>query len=159
MKETLIKLFGVNAFALGTNLEGISHEDSLRMPEPAGNCLNWTVGHIVHSRNQLLKMIGCEPVWADDHGAFYGRGGSMADPSAAFPLDDLVRDFAKSGEILAEGIGGLTDDALGAPVSAGFPGKLDTLGEGIAFMQFHEAYHVGQAGLLRRLAGKPGGIA
>ena len=32
--------------------------------------------------------------------------------------------------------------------------KLDKL----AFLQFHEAYHSGQLGLLRRIVGKPGAI-
>jgi uncharacterized damage-inducible protein DinB len=34
----------------------------------------------------------------------------------------------------------------------------ETVGDQLAFLQFHEAYHIGQAGLLRRLAGKDGAI-
>jgi hypothetical protein len=29
------------------NVEGISHEESLIQPQPAGNCLNWVIGHLV----------------------------------------------------------------------------------------------------------------
>ncbi len=34
----------------------------------------------------------------------------------------------------------------------------ETVGQRLAFLQFHEAYHIGQIGLLRRLLGKPGAI-
>jgi len=33
-----------------------------------------------------------------------------------------------------------------------------TVGNQLAFFQFHEAYHAGQVGLLRRLAGKEGAL-
>jgi hypothetical protein len=33
-----------------------------------------------------------------------------------------------------------------------------TLGDKLGFLQFHEAYHAGQIGLLRRLVGKEGKI-
>ena len=33
------------------------------------------------------------------------------------------------------------------------------LGDRLSFLQFHETYHAGQTGILRRLAGKKGAIA
>jgi uncharacterized damage-inducible protein DinB len=35
---------------------------------------------------------------------------------------------------------------------------IGTVREALAVLQFHEAYHAGQVGLLRRLLGKPGVI-
>lgn len=43
---------------------------------------------------------------------------------------------------------------------ADFERKLENgnVGERLAFLQFHESYHAGQVGLLRRLLGKDGVI-
>ena len=43
----LAKLYEINYGALFRNLAGITHEESFVRPAPAGNCLNWVLGHIV----------------------------------------------------------------------------------------------------------------
>ena len=44
------------------NLEGISHEQSLIQPQPAGNCSNWVVGHLVTIYNKVLPLLEQTPV-------------------------------------------------------------------------------------------------
>lgn len=50
---TLKLLYGFNYMALQRNTAGLSHEDSLVQPQPAGNCLNWVLGHILAHRNDV----------------------------------------------------------------------------------------------------------
>ena len=55
--KTLAMLFEFTFNVTRANVEGFSHEDSLRQP-PAGNCLNWLLGHIVATRQHTLELLG-----------------------------------------------------------------------------------------------------
>ncbi len=147
--ESLEVLFGANFHAIQVNLNGLTHEDSLVQPQPAGNCLNWVLGHIVGYRNEILQMLGKEPIWTDEERAPYKRGSKpLTDPRSAMQLKKIMQDFGRSQELLIGALRGLTAEDL----------KQGELGEKVSWLQFHEAYHAGQIGLLRRLTGKEGMI-
>jgi len=150
----LQRLFGISHQALHVNIEGVTHEESLRQPRPAGNCLNWTVGHIVASRNGVLHAMGHDLTWSAEEAARYKRGSApITAPGEAKPFEKLVQDLDRSQERIQSGLGALTEADLAKPYS-----DKQTVGEWIAFLHFHEAYHVGQTGLLRRIVGKEGAI-
>ena len=48
------------------NVEGISHEDSLIQPQPAGNCLNWVIGHLVVAYQLVLPLLEQEPMISEE---------------------------------------------------------------------------------------------
>jgi hypothetical protein len=149
----LQRLFGLNHQVLHINTKGISNEDALVQPRPAGNCLNWVVGHIVSTRNLALKALGREPFWSEDVIARYKRSSPpITGPAEGLPFDRLVQDFDRSQEQLQSALGSLTDADLAKPADEG------TFAERLAFLHFHEAYHVGQTAVLRRIAGKEGAI-
>jgi hypothetical protein len=151
--EFLATLFGLNLQVLKINTQGLTHEDSLIQPSPAGNCLNWVLGHLTATRNQVLKLLGEQPIWDEATTAMYIRGSKpMTDGSKALRLERILGDLERSQEALIAGLVRLTPDALAAP------GEQGTLADRIAMLHFHEAYHTGQVGLLRRLAGKEGMI-
>jgi uncharacterized damage-inducible protein DinB len=156
--EALAKLYSYNHFVVNKNTEGVSQEESLHQPRPAGNCLNWVVGHLVAHRNIILGLVGEPPVWNEEEAAPYARGSApLADPARAHPLPQLLADFNHSQERLLKRLGQMSESDLAAPV--GEKAEADkTLGSQLAFFQFHEAYHAGQLGILRRLAGKEGAI-
>lgn len=157
----LLKLFAITHGALHMNLKDVTHDESLVQPEPGGNCLNWVVGHIVASRDQLFPMLGEEPVLPAEVGARYRRGSApVRNAAEARPLPELVAALDRSQEKLLGAIGRLDAARLSAPLEVkGLPGNPSTLFEALASFNFHEAYHVGQSGVLRRIAGKPGAIA
>lgn len=146
------------SYCLHKNLEGISHEDSLRQPEENGNCLNWVVGHIVASRNGWLTGLGLEPVIADPVAERYRRGGEpITESGQATALDELLAAYDRSQEMLNEALGSMTEDQFDgpAPFSPGNdPGE--TWRSLNSALCFHEAYHTGQTGIGRRAIGKPG---
>ena len=152
---SLKKLYDVNAYALDVNVKDISHEESLLQPGGGGNCLNWVVGHIVANRNHILSLLGEEPIWGEEAYARYKRGSApiREDGSGARPFAEMLADFVTSQGRVRDGLGRMTESRLAEQA-----GK-ETVGDQLAFLQFHEAYHIGQAGLLRRLAGKEGAIA
>ncbi len=68
------------------------------------------------------------------------------------PFSELLADWDASQEAMIEGVHAMTADDLAAKVPRG-EGEISKA-EALAFYVFHEAYHVGQTGLLRRIAGK-----
>jgi hypothetical protein len=146
-----------NLGALKMNLEGLTHEESLVQPQPAGNCLNWIVGHILANRAGILALLGQGPVWKEEDALPYQRGSeSLTDPVRAKNLDEMVALLEKAQESILAGLSGISEEALQAPAPSGKEGE--TVETGLAALVFHEAYHVGETGILRRLLGHEGAI-
>jgi uncharacterized damage-inducible protein DinB len=149
--------FGLGGFVIQRNLEGVSHEDSLRPLNPGGNSLNWIVGHLVRTRNDVLQLLGGPPMFAPSELAVY-EAGRFA-PEQALSIDELKRRFDAIGPALTAALERATPEQLSnkAPLSpSGNPNE--TIGSLLASIAFHEAYHLGQTGLARRLLGKQGAI-
>ncbi|MBS1537874.1 MAG: DinB family protein [Bacteroidetes bacterium] len=129
-----------------STLEGISQEESLLPPPNGGNCINWIMGHIVHTRDVILKQLGEQEVWTDSEAkALYERGSSpLTESGNALKLSVLLELYNQTQPRILEGI-----ERLGnSPTS---DGKLE---DTIAFFNFHESYHLGQLAILRRILGK-----
>ena len=151
--DALKMLFGYNYAVLKKNLEGLTHEESLLQPEGGGNCLNWVLGHIVATRNQALELLHQEPIWRVEETDVYRRGSlPIRDGSQAQPLDKISADLERSQDRLVVGLTKVTAQEMNAPVGD------QSVGEKLFVLQFHEAYHAGQTGLLRRMAGHEGAI-
>ena len=145
----LQRLFEVDAYAFGVNVKGLSHEDSMVQPPAGGNCLNWVAAHIVASRGAILDLLGEAQVWDTDRNDRFKRGSRpVQDTKDSLPFDSIVADFRRSQERIQAGLARLSDEELLEKRGD------DTLADKLHFLQFHEAYHIGQAGLLRRMAGK-----
>jgi len=153
---TLARMYSLTAFCVKSNAEGVSHEESLRPPAGGGASFNWIAGHVLASRNPLLGLVGRPPAFPESKG--YGRGESI-EPADARPLEEILARFDASQEALLAGLASLPAARLAEPIAFRLPGGLKTVGEALAFFHFHEAYHTGQLGLLRRILGKPGAIA
>ena len=146
-----------NLGALRMNLEGLTHEESLVQPQPAGNCLNWIVGHILANRAGILGLLGKDPVWNEEEAAPYQRGSEpLTDPALAKNLDELVAMLENSQESILAGLAEISAEGLQAPAPSGK--EAETVETGLAALVFHEAYHVGETGILRRLLGHAGAI-
>ena len=151
--EALQKMYGINHRALEMNVKDLSHEDSLIQPPGGGNCLNWVAGHVVANRTFILGLVGEQPIWSEAEMEAYKRGSApIKDGSRARKFEQIVADFSRSQERLRAGLGRLTEEDLARKKGD------ETIGDSLRFLQFHEAYHIGQMGLLRRMAGKEGAI-
>lgn len=157
--ELLADQFGFNHSVVKINTSDLTHEDSLATGPGGGNCINWVLGHVVASRNSVLKILGCDPIWDAERAAPYSRGSQPITADNALPLEEILADYSSSQQTIAGALAKLTDKDLAAksPVSF-FKGDKETLGSVLAGFVFHEAYHIGQTGTLRHLAGKEGAI-
>ena len=156
--DTLQAQFSMSAYVLQKNLQGITHEESVRQFESGGNYINWILGHIVRTRVEVLPLIGVEsPYSLDDFGLY--RGNPDAVDASELSLDDLVEHFEVLQGLLDDGLSALTAENLSDPAPVSPTGNPDeTMGTLLATIAYHEAYHAGQIGTLRRAIGRPGVI-
>jgi len=147
--ESLVYLVNFNTQAMNLNLDGLTHEDSLVQP-PQGNCLNWVVGHLLVHRNKMLLTLGEPPSWDSEALKRYDRGSEpvTGDGPDVLPLEKLREELASAKEKVVAAIQKAGDEGLAKP-----SGK-STAGQFLLVLSMHEAYHTGQLGLLRRIAGK-----
>lgn len=142
------------------NTDDVSHEESLYQPTESGNCLNWIAGHLVTAYNSLLPSLGEELVWDEERTEIYRRGTNpLDDPAIAVDFVEIKEAFSGSHERIMRGIERLAPErwSEAAPYSPG-NNPDETLGTLLHLIAFHQAYHVGQLGLGRRLLGKSGGV-
>ena len=88
--------------------------------------------------------------------AAFGRGTSDADVPATLDLRSVVTVFHEAHQRMAGHWEQLAPEQFARPLGRTMPDGSDTVGGMLRFLAWHEAYHPGQLGLLRRLAGKPG---
>lgn len=133
--------------------DGLTQADSLLRPPAAGNCLNWVLGHILEGRDTCLEYLGQARLLSAQEAALYQRGSEALVESAAVPqLSHLLQKLAESQDRLVAALQALPPADLEREVL--FYNTPRSLGGLLAFLQWHETYHLGQLELLRQLAGR-----
>ena len=158
--KTLSTQFEFNHNVFKLNTTEIDQELSLRQPPRAGNCINWIGGHLVATRCGLLELLGEGPVWNAQQRERYRRGAPpITSDDEATPWEEIAASFDTSQGRLRVALNSLTLEQLLSPLAEDKnPFNVESLAEMIGTLAFHEAYHVGQLGLLRRLVGLDGMI-
>jgi len=147
--DLIARYFSVNHRIIHRQIEGLTHEDSLRQLPFRGNCLNWVLGHIMASRNRVLTLLGQEPVWSEAETAPYVSGSEpITSGENAHRLEKIVADLDRSQEQIEAGLKQVSPEDLARAAGD------QSVGEALAGLYWHEAYHTGQTEYLRQLAGK-----
>jgi uncharacterized damage-inducible protein DinB len=143
------------------NIEGLTHEESLIQPRAGGNCLNWIVGHLVWVYAGALPMLQQEPPIAQGPLSRYARGAPpLRDPAEARDFAELVAAWDEATRRVEAGLADLPADMLSRPAPhSPEDDPNETIRSLLATICFHQAYHAGQTGVLRRVIGRPGAIA
>ena len=155
-RDVLVHEFGLVYATAAMNLEGMTQADSLAQPAGNANCANWILGHLVSVQNAVMEVAGLEPVWRS---AELERAGfdPIRAPEQAIDWDTLVARFLSSRDRCLAGIAALSDEVLAARVTDPF-GNDVSRAELLSTLAYHQAYHIGQLGIVRRAAGLPGAI-
>jgi uncharacterized damage-inducible protein DinB len=124
------------------NVDDVSNDEATVQPQPAGNTIFWVLRHITGTREKVLRSVG--------QSGFTATGET---------LEEILAAYDRSQPLIAAALGALTDDELdrNAPFSPG-NNPNETVRSLLTVVAFHEAYHTGQLGVLRRLVGKEGAI-
>jgi hypothetical protein len=132
--------------SISLNTENITQEESLVFPQPGGNCMNWMLGHIVEYRNRVLTMLKQQPIWNEGEINCYKRGSNaIAEKDNFLQWQRLLNYLNHTQELLMKT---LKEEEITDAEQI----------KSLARFCFHEAYHAGQIGLLRRVLGKEGQI-
>ena len=156
-KDALTQMFRMNEWIANENLAGVTHEESLRRVAADGSHINWIVGHVVQTRCRILPAFGEKSLLPDDVVKSYLRG--LTGDSIILPFSELVDAFHQTSKLLFAGLAAANEEdfAARAPFSPG--GNPDEkFGSLLVTCAMHEAYHLGQTGILRRIIGKNGAI-
>jgi hypothetical protein len=158
MTDTIADLARQYRFSAGTlqmTTEGFGPEEWSAAPsERGGNTGHWLLGHVASARRSMLRELGEEIPKADWEPLF---GMSVAPTGEGYPpVEELFADIAHSGERIDARFAHMDAAQLGAAASGKYPDGGTTREHAARFFFFHEAYHVGQLGLLRRIHGKAG---
>ena len=156
--ETLAYQLELCNHIVDLNTRDISHEESLIAPPKGGSCLNQVLGHLTRTSNMALGTMGQkQPYSMEEFDPYDDRTGVPFSREKALPFDELRRRYKALQEPLVKTIRGMSEEALQAAPKRKMTGAPnETVGTQLATMVFHETYHVGQTGVLRRIAGKPG---
>lgn len=149
--------FGFNGFIAAKNTAGITHEESL-VAAPNGHNMNWVLGHVVAVRCKFLPGLGQESPWSEEQAAPYRRGIPFEDATQHLPFEEIARAFAITQERILAGLEPLTEEDLAKPAPFSPGPQQETIGSLLATITIHDAYHLGQTGILRKVCGKEGAI-
>jgi uncharacterized damage-inducible protein DinB len=135
-------------------LDGISDNEANSRNNEHVNHIKWVAGHLLNTRLEgMNRLTGGE---ADTTYAEKFARNSVLDPTGASypPLSEIVSKWNEVSPDISGRINKLPEELLDSPAPAQSPIHDETFRGLMAFLVSHEAYHVGQLGILRKLAGK-----
>jgi hypothetical protein len=138
----VITLFKYTHYVINKNLEGITDEEALKIPDGKGNCINWIMGHIVFNRDSAMETAGIDKLCTKEFEELYKTGTSLSEPSKAVKISKMIELINKSQELLMKKFN-----------EVDFCNEEKKM-EWFIGIGFHEAYHAGQIGILRKISGK-----
>jgi uncharacterized damage-inducible protein DinB len=143
----------LNAWAFGRCVDDFSTADWL-VHDSHGHSARWIAGHIAVHRHQALELMGLSQErldWADS----FRRGSSSDGVPSGLDGGAIQAAFHAAHQAMTPAWEALTDAHVLRPLGKVLPDGGDTVLAGLRFLAWHESYHIGQLGMLRRLAGKP----
>ena len=151
--EAFIQRLERNNSILQQQVAGLTHAESIIQVEFPGRCLNWIVGHLVTYRDEMLRVLGAQPIWDADRHERYSL--NLADdhrspPPVAFAhiLDDWC---LGQNRLLAQ----LQQTTMADLTMISNDGER-TVGQRISALVWHETYHIGQTEIVRQLVAEVG---
>jgi hypothetical protein len=143
-------------FTVGTNMfqkaiVGVDDDALWRRPGDLSNPMLWIAGHLTQFRCRAVRSMGGErPVpWED----LFRTGSTLREPAAYPRIGEIAALWGDvSGELLHH-FDRLTPAELDAPPVFRAPSTDGTLAGALVLFAFHEGYHVGQLGYLRKWLG------
>ena len=157
MHESMVPIaqtLAVGATLFERALDGLADDELRRQPSPDVNPIGWVAGHVATHRCVMLSLAGvpCAPAW----GQRFFRGAERGDLTTLPAVDELLRAWRAVSPQLAGRLGELTEDALLAPSGRTLPPGDSTVRGALAFLAWHEGWHLGQMAYLRKWLGRPG---
>ncbi len=157
-KSTLYAGYSASQMLIMTNLDGISHDESMALPKGGGNSINWVAGHILASRTSVLKLLSEDRFLSLEEQVPYARGAERLKPGdTCLSIERIREGLEKTGKAVLKKLRVTPESELAREIEIpDFPIKFDepTLDAHLTLLLYHEGYHTGQLGLGRCVIGK-----
>lgn len=159
-KKQLLAQYDLHNVLYNNVIADVSDEESNRCIADPMNSVKWLAGHLLWANANLANIGGVplEVKWRDH---FHTKqGGSPEDfnaPKSELPtLEEIRKKWNEDAAVIRKGLENLPDEALSSEVQVKHPIHPfdNTLGGLWAFINHHQAYTIGQIGILRRGLGK-----
>jgi uncharacterized damage-inducible protein DinB len=134
-------------------LDSVDDTDANAQNDERINHIKWVAGHLLNMRvSSLTRLTGGQP--DESYVAQFARGTAL-EPGAVYPpISAITGKWNETAARISEGFTHIPEEALSATTPAKSPIADDTMRGLFAFLMSHEAYHIGQLSILRKLAGK-----
>jgi hypothetical protein len=138
-----------NLWVVQRNAEDLSNAQALMAAWEGGSHFAWLVGHMTHSRCDLLRAVRHDAPWSIERGEPYRAGSTPGRPGDAEPFAELLDALAATQPLLEAALSTLTEADRERERA---PGR-GSVGKSVDFLIWHDSYHSGQSALYRRIAG------
>ncbi|MBD3170230.1 MAG: DUF664 domain-containing protein [candidate division Zixibacteria bacterium] len=147
-KEIISGYLLFNSRTLDMTLRGFNDENSHTRPGDTGNSANFIFGHLVVHRIQIAKLLGIE--FENPFPELFDYKAKIRD-SSTYPALSVIREvWDELNERVNDRIENLTGEELEADGPYEVKPFPKTIGGCLCFLIFHEAYHIGQIGYIRK---------
>ncbi len=159
-KQQLLAQYDLHDVLFNNVIADISDEESNRCVADPMNNVKWLAGHMLWAQHNLANIGGArlDLPWRDH---FHTKqGGSAEDlnaPESELPALQQIKDkWNEFAPAIRTGLENLPEEALNTVIEKRHPIQPfdNTLGGLWAFINHHQAYTIGQIGILRRGLGK-----
>jgi uncharacterized damage-inducible protein DinB len=159
-KNQLLAQYDLHDVLFNNVIDNISDVEANRCITEPLNSIKWLAGHLLWAQRSLVRVGGAQVdiPWT---GHFLSGPGSTGEernmPKGEFPTIEQIRDkWNETSPAIRAGLANLRDTALNSVVEIRHPiTPFDNTVAGLwAFINDHQAYHIGQIGILRRAIGK-----
>jgi len=140
--------YKLNTMLFDKVLDGFQDSEQFTRPNDKGNSVNWVAGHLTSARFSVANMLGVEDQcpW----GKLYEGGNGLMEQSKYPSLTEIKSAFKDISAKLEAKLAGASEDVLTKEPPWKAPGMEPSVRGSVAFMSFHESYHLGQLGYLRK---------
>ena len=147
----LVNIFGTTDHLIPLILDDLSDVESRTRARGAeGPSIAWHLGHLLSYRCQGLQMLG-QPDANPYEKAF---GSSPATDGGDYPTAaELSEQWGNVSERFMAALSSATEETLATPVSGGAHAE-ESVRDKMAFLAFHEGYHIGSIAALQKTIGK-----
>lgn len=150
--QPIIALHGVSNSVLATGIGDLSdHDAKARSRGGTGPSIAWTIGHLCHYKLKVLELLG-QP--RENAFAAQFEHTPASDGADYPPLADLAASFSALDSDVCTALASSVD-RLEAPMPGGGPHDEKRILDTVLFLTWHEAYHIGAIGAIRREQGRP----
>lgn len=150
--KPIASIYKINSILFSNSFKDVDEKVALKRPNKKTNSMIFVAIHLLDARNFILVQLG---VKTKSPFAKYVDWAKSIDEIKVYPkLSSVLSEWKKLDPVFMKKLNSLSSKQLETKMKIDFPGGKSVLNM-ITFLAEHEAYHVGQLGMLRKFYGFP----